>query len=175
MIGKDFRRFATDKGCLVQFITEDLKAADRAFQNVSEDKEIEVIIRPKKKKRSLDANAYMWVLMDKIAQVLHTTKEEVYREIIRDVGIFDYMLMVDKAAPKFIEMWQSRGTGWIAEIEPSKIKGTTKIRCYYGSSTYDSKEMSRLIDETIYRATELGIETMPEEELKQLEKEWSRQ
>lgn len=175
MTGKDFSLFQSDNGCLVQFITNDVKAAVNALKDVTEGVEMEVTIRPKRKKRSLDANAYLWVLLDKIAQMIRSTKLEVYRELIRDVGVFDYILIPTKAAAGFVKTWNERGDGWIAETEESKIKGTTKIKCYYGSSTYDTKQMSRLIDEAVYQATELGIETMPDEELRKLEEEWGRQ
>lgn len=174
MIGKDFKRYATAEGVLIQFLTTDREETDKAFGYIAKGKDIEVTIKPKRKKRSLDANAYLWVLLDKIAKVLNSTKENVYREIVRDVGVFDYVLVPDKAVNHFILAWKNNGLGWITEIEPSKIKGGIKIRCYYGSSTYDTEQMSRLIDETVYRAKELGIETMPPEELEALEREWAK-
>lgn len=174
MKATDLKRWATEDGVLIQFLTKDYKETDKAFLQADSGKEMDVEIFPRKKKRSLDANAYMWVLCDKIAKAIRSTKEEVYREVVHSVGVFDYIAVVDKAVDKFVDNWKSRGTGWLAEAEESTIYGCKKVCVYYGSSTYDSKEMSRLIDEVVHRAAELGIETIPENELKQLEEEWGR-
>lgn len=170
----DLKRWATSDGVLIQFLTRDYKETDKAFMQAESGREMDVKISPRKKKRSLDANAYMWVLCDKIAQVIRSTKEEVYREVVHDVGVFDYIAVVDKAVDKFVENWKSRGTGWLAEAEESTIDGCKKVCVYYGSSTYDTKEMSRLIDEVVSRAAELGIETIPKNELAELEEEWGK-
>ena len=60
-----------------------------------------------------------------------------------------------------IKKWNKRGLGWIAEIiGESKIPGYTNIMTYFGSSVYDTSEMSRLIDGLVSEAEYLGIETM---------------
>ena len=48
---------------------------------------LDIEIKIKRKKRSVDANSYCWVLCDKIAQAVGITKEEVYRKHIHDVLI----------------------------------------------------------------------------------------
>lgn len=172
MIGTKFSLYANEKGVLVQFITKDRKAAENVRQAVTQNEEMEVIIRKKRKRRSLDANAYLWVLCDKIAQKLLSTKEEVYRKLIHDVGVFDYIAVVNKAVEKFVSNWQSKGIGWIAEVEESKLEGCKKVCVYYGSSTYDTKEMSRVIDEAVHYAKSMGIETMTPDEIEELKQKW---
>lgn len=132
----------------------------------------EVDVAPRKGKRSLDANSYMWALADKLAKKLLTTKEEVYRELIWSVGAFQDVAVTEDAAKEFVETWQSKGTGWIAEQHDSKLKGCTKVRCYKGSSAYNTAQMSRLIDELITECKGQNIETMTPHELEKLKKQW---
>jgi len=139
---------------------------------VSSGKTLDVEIKQHRNKRSLDANAYMWTLCQKIAEALHTTKEDVYKKAIREVGQFEILAVREDATESFIRVWNSRGLGWYAEEMDSKIPGCKKIIAYYGSSVYDTKQMSVLIDYIVSECKELGIETMPPEELKALKNEW---
>lgn len=133
---------------------------------------IEVEISVKRKKRSLDANAYCWVLADMIASEVSSTKENVYKHHIREVGVFDDVAVKDEAFEPFAEKWQSRGIGWFIEKIASREKYVV-VRCYYGSSVYDTKQMARLIDDLVYEAKELGLETIPPEELERMKKAWN--
>lgn len=157
------------KYAVLSITTPDVQQA----QDVINAKYSDIEIKPKKKKRSLDANAYMWVLCDKIAKVAGTTKEAVYLDTIRDVGVFDYLMIADKAVDAFIEKWRSNGIGWHAEKHhKAKIENCTVVIAYYGSSTYDTKQMARLIDMVVQIAKELGIETMTPSELKRIKESW---
>lgn len=123
---------------------------------------VTVEIKKFKQKRSLDANAYAWVLIDKIAEKCNLTKEEVYRNAIREIGgVSDKLCMLNEEAEKFASIWRQRGIGWQTEIEDSKIKGCKTVTVYYGSSTYDTEQMSRLIDLLTQECKDQGI--TPEE------------
>ena len=98
-----------------------------------------------------------------------------YKELIHRVGVFDYVLVYEEAKDHFIKNWESKGTGWIVEEEPSKIKGTVKLKVYQGSSQYTSAEMSRLIDELITECQEHGIETLTPDEKEELIQRWNIQ
>ena len=137
------------------------------------DKEKQYEIKVYKKKRSLDANSYCWVLCKKIADELRVTKEEVYRKAINEVGKFEIIPIKDEAADTFINAWKSKGVGWICEVfNKSKIEGYTNLIAYYGSSIYNSKEMSILIDSIVSEAKELNIETLTPNELERLKSLW---
>ena len=56
----------------------------------------------------------------------------------------------------------------------SKIEGYVNIRFFWGSSKYDTANMSRLIDGIISECKEQGIETLPPEELERLKQQWGR-
>jgi hypothetical protein len=138
------------------------------------DKPFILSIEKQKKRRSLNANAYCWILCQKIAEKVGTTKEIVYRKNIREVGSFEVVEVSSAAVPRFIERWHSNGLGWIAEPY-SEENGFTSVIAYYGSSTYDTHEMSRLIDALVTEAKELGIETMPDNQLDSLIANWRKE
>jgi len=150
--------------------------AAREFVGRMKDKMYSASLKEHREKRSLDANAYLWVLCQKIAEVVrYTTKEEVYREAIKRVGQFEYLPIREDAVDTFIKRWNDKGLGWFAEqVEDSKLPGYIKVIAYYGSSVYDTKEMSVLIDDVIDTAKELDIETATPEELARMKDEWGQ-
>lgn len=138
-----------------------------------QDKKLNIEIKKYRKKRSLDSNAYMWVIAEKIAEKLGITKIEVYRDAIRNVGQCEVLPIKNEAVETFISAWGHNGQGWLCEvIGKSKIEGYTNITAYYGSSIYDNKSMSRLVDLIVEEAKELNIETLPPAELESLKRSW---
>ena len=124
------------------------------------------------------ANAYCWVLCEKIAIETSTsnvciTKEDVYREAIRRVGVFQIVRVATAAVAYTCEHWQRSGLGWIAEPMGHCTGDDYDDVClYYGSSTYDRAEMARLLDDLIEDAEALGIETKSPEEVDRLLSLW---
>jgi len=143
---------------------------------ISEDATLKEFIKLKfekwREKRSLDANAYMWVLLGKIAEHknIKSTAEELYKKYIKNVGVYEIMPIKTIAVDAYINRWKRNGKGWFCEVlGESKLNGYTNIITYFGSSSYDSAEMARVIKEIIIDAKELGIQTAtPEEQQKML-------
>lgn len=134
--------------------------------------DVSIEVKRWRKKRSLDANAYAWVLIDKIAQATGVPKTEVYRQAIREIGgVSDIVAVPDNAVDKFREGWSKQGIGWQTEILDSK-PGYKRIVVYYGSSTYDTQQMAALIDSLVQEAQALGIETLPPAEIARLNSQW---
>ena len=150
-----------ENGCLI------LRTADPMARRFAYTfKQGEYQIEKAKRKRSLDSNAYCWTIIDKIAEAVRLPKEEVYRNAIKGIGgVSDIVCVRNEAVEKLCQNWQSNGIGWQTETMPSKLDGCTNVVLYYGSSTYDSKQMSVLIDRLVEEAKTLGIETMPPERL----------
>lgn len=143
------------------------------FNSLNADK-LTIKVSKFRKNRSLDANAYMWVLCDKLADKLGITKEEVYRSHIKDIGVFRAVEIDEKAADTLIHSWGLHGIGWVAErLDHSQHEGFTIIALYYGSSTYNTRQMSRLINGIVDDCKEQGIETLTPDELQQLKEAWS--
>lgn len=122
-------------------------------------------------KRSLDANAYCWVILQKIAEVLHQDKWNVYLEMLGKYGVFTHIIVKPNVVDKVKEEWRT-----VKELGEVSVNGMTgiQLQCYFGSSTYNTKEMSVLIDGIVYEAKELGIETLPPEELERMKIEWNQ-
>ena len=135
------------------------------------DKEYE--IRRVYKKRSLDANAYCWVMLDRLSALMGIPKEELYQHHIREIGgVSDTVCVPDKALKRLKAIWEEKGLGWQVETFPSKLEGCTNAILYYGSSVFDTKQMSRLIDSIVTECQLAGIETKSKEEIDSLLNQW---
>jgi len=136
-------------------------------------KEYVLTIKEKKKRRSLDANAYAWVLMDKLASQLHESKEAIYKSYIKEIGGNSEIICIKtEAAEKLCGAWERNGLGWQTDTMPCKLNGCTNVVLYYGSSVYDTEQMSRLIDLVVQDCETFGIETKNPAELERLVEEW---
>ena len=171
---KDIRLLFTEDGDAQIILTSTDRVDISKLKQVTADgKLLRVEIKQHRNRRSLDANAYCWVLCQRIAESIGQTPENVYREFIRRVGQFEFLPIKNEAVDRFIEIWQSKGIGWFAEKAwDSKLEGYTTVKAYYGSSVYDTREMSVLIDEIVSQCKEMDIETMPPAELEALKQQW---
>lgn len=130
-------------------------------------------LKEKRNKRSLDANAYCWVLLDKLSAALGEPSRDIYRRLIPDIGgNAETVCIPTKGVKKLRKGWSHNGIGWVTETMPSKLEGCTNVILYYGSSTYDTRQMSRLIDLVVRECEDQGIETKTTEELAGLVARW---
>lgn len=151
----------------------------RKFCGEMKQKKYVAEIKEFREKRSLDANAYFWKMLDSMAEALNhnneqdVTKEEIYLEYVRRCGPFKDFKLTEDEAKTFRVAWSRLGTGWPTEqVDYSPDGENVIIRAYYGSSQYNKKQMSRLIDMAVQDAKALGIETMTPAELERLKEEW---
>ena len=134
---------------------------------------LSIEIKPFRQRRSLDANAYCWVLIDKIAESFGESKESVYRQYITNIGGNSEVVCVkNNAVERLCQGWQRNGLGWQTETFESKIEGCTNVTLYYGSSAYDSAQMSRLLDLIVQDCKQLGIPTETPNEIARLKSMW---
>lgn len=153
--------FKTHSNILTLEVDKDSNIAVRQLLNELDENETYIAeIKKSKRKRTLDQNAYMWVLCQRIAEKVGNTKEEVYRTFIKRVGQFDLLCIQNNALNNFIERWGKQGIGWFCETDTSKLNGCTNVICYYGTSTYTTEEMKILLDEVISQCKELNISTV---------------
>lgn len=163
--GKLMVTFALNEGGIAREMVDALKGEEKLTLKVSKFK----------KKRSLDANAYCWVLIGKIAEKTGVPKTEVYREAIREVGgNYEIVCVKEEAADSLRSGWERNGIGWLTDTMLSKLDGCTNVLLYYGSSTYDTQQMSRLIESIVQDCKALGIETKTKEELDSLLGAWGK-
>ena len=149
------------------------------INSIDVDAEYTVEVKKKSKKRSLNANAYCWVLCQEIADRLtkggsYTSKEDVYRKCVKECGNFTVVPIRNDAVERFKEIWASHGIGWLTDDmgDCRNTKGYSLIACYHGSSVYDVQEMIRLIECLLDEAERLGIMIKPKEEVQALLDDW---
>lgn len=137
-------------------------------------KEVNVEIKQHRNHRSLDANAYAWVLIGKIAEKTGVKASEVYRNAIREIGgVYDVICVQNKAVDRLREGWTKNGLGWQTDTLKSQLPDCTNVVLYYGSSVYDSKQMSQLISSLVQDAEALGIPTISDAEAEKLLGKWA--
>lgn len=132
-----------------------------------QDREKVFEVKEHKEKRSLNANAYAWSLITKIADALRTSKEECYLEMLKRYGQSEIVSVLSEINVE----------GYFKYYEPiatATLQGKefTHYKIYKGSSEYDSLSMSILIDGIVSEAKELGIETIPPNEIERLKTMW---
>lgn len=137
---------------------------------VDSEAEYTVSIKRRKKKRSLDANAYMWVLLRELAFKVENSPIELYKHYVRGFGQYYVIPVREDALEAFSKVWSSHGIAWfVDDIGPCRrTAGYHNLRAFYGTSEYDTKAMARLIDEVVEECKAQGIETMSKKELDNL-------
>nr|DAE53230.1 MAG TPA: NinB protein [Caudoviricetes sp.] len=130
-----------------------------------------------KQKRSLDANAYLWVLLTKMAEELNKeqkrnkyTKDDLYEYEIMRYGQCTAVGLVEEAVEKFKREWRITKEVDRRTREDGKVLVT--LLCYIGSSSYDTEEMAKLIDGVVDDCHDLGVETLPPDEIDRLKALW---
>ena len=147
-------------------INEDITASIDKIR----DKMLNLTAKIHREKRSLDANAYAWVLMQKIAEAIHTDKWSVYLMMLeRYSPVFTHIIVRPEAVERVMGEWRT-----VKVLGPIQVNGSSgiQLQCYFGSSTFDSKEMSSFIDGIVSECKEMGIETLPPDEIERMRRQW---
>ena len=142
------------------------------YEKLKDCKKLRIRAAQYRKKRSLDANAYLWVLFQKMAEALRTDKWSLYLQMLKRYGKFTYIVVKPTAVEAVKKQW--RECEEIGEIDVNGDRAVQML-CYYGSSAYDAKEFSILLDGVISEAKDLGIETLPSEELERMMEQYGKQ
>lgn len=145
---------------LSEFVYEDKKILTI---ELNKNEEIEV----KRKKRSKNANAYFWTLLQQLCFELNRDVIQEYKTRVKDLGIFRQWEVDNKNVDTFIKIWEEKGIAWFCEIV-EEIGDRTIINAYYGSSSYNSKQMSVLIDNLVQDCNSVGIQTLSNDEIEEL-------
>ncbi len=129
----------------------------------------------KTKKRSLDANAYCWVLIHKIAERLRDVPVDVYRRYVRDVGQKTVVTCIrEEDTETEIRAFLDNHIGRSVDVGDSRLQGCVTLHKHYGSSDYDSAQMAAFLDLIVQDCREMGIETRPAEEIESLLRSWEK-
>ena len=134
---------------------------------LEQDKEKLFEIKEYKKKRSLNSNSYLWVLCTEIANIMTLSKEEVYVKMLEDYGVSIIVpLTLDTEPEKYFKYY--------SYFDKGKLNGKECIwyKVFKGSSEYDSKEMTHLLNGVVDEAKQLGIMTLDEIEIQEMLDRW---
>lgn len=139
------------------------------YYKLKDKENLDITIKQHREKRSLDANAYCWVLLQKLAEVLKTDKDLLYEDMICRYGVFTHIVVKPSMVERVKEEWRA-----VRELGEVTINGKTgiQLQCYFGSSTYNTKEMSVLIDGIVNECKDQEIETLTPEEIADMKRKW---
>lgn len=158
-------------------LTLDKRECLNSIEELKEDK-LSIEIKKYRKKRSLNANNYFWKLLQELCEMAEINTVEEYKRRVKELGIFRRFKIEKDNVNTFEKMWSAQGIAWFSEVSDIEIIGNTEfkiINAYYGSSSFNSKQMSRLINELVEDCKIYGIETKPQEEINSLLESWGKQ
>jgi hypothetical protein len=158
MIGKYIRRSINELG-----------KVEAVFQigNEELDKTKEYEIKEYKEKRSLNSNAYLWTLCNEIADILNTSKEEVYLKMLKRYGKSEVIsILADIQIKQYLKYYEEFGE----TLLNGKLFKHYKV--FMGSSEMNTKEMSVLLNGIVSEAKEMGIETLEDKKINSMIERW---
>lgn len=141
------------------------------------DKPVNISITEQKRHRSLDANAYYWVLLSKLAEHMGVSKPFCHNFLLNRYGQIE---VIDGRAVYVVLCETDTVQKRVEEdsflhLRPTaQVKDGTDGRQYRtymllkGSHEYNTKEMSCLINGLVSECKEVGIETLPDKEIERM-------
>ena len=133
----------------------------------TQDREKMFDIKIHREKRSLNANAYAWALIGKIADALRASKDEIYLQMLKRYGQSEMVSVVSEInVDGYFKYYEAIGHTML------QGKEFTHYRLFKGSSEFDTREMSIFIDGIVSEAKELGIETLTPDGIAQMKSLW---
>lgn len=170
---KDILQDVKNGGFIVSF---HVQAVPSGVETLREDTDLSITVTKWREQRSLSANAYYWVLVGKISDVAKMSNAAVHNMLLRRYGVPETIdgELVTTFIPDTDEASQDILNKEIYHLKPTSYTKQGKngtFRAYIilkGSSDFDTKEMSRLIDGAIDEAKDLGIDTISTEEVRRM-------
>lgn len=129
-----------------------------------------------REKRSLSANGYLWALCEQIASEMASTKEEVYELMLKRYGTIDrdkdgVPITIKNPINQNMDLLSGH---WLFIHQSSDGESNVLVQIK-GSSKYDTKEMSVLLDGVVSEAKDLGIEVMTPNEIAKMKALWGKE
>lgn len=125
------------------------------------DIDLDISFSRHRNRRSIDANAFLWACLGEIARAISSDTWSIYLYMLERYGKFTHILVKPEAVEQVRQVW--RETKIVGEKD-----GMIQMLCFFGSSTYNTKEFSQLLDGVISEMKEMHLETPPDEEMKRL-------
>lgn len=142
--------------------TFELTEANASDLEKIKDQDADLEIKKHRNHRSRNANAMLWACLGEAAAFLHTDKWTLYINALRLYGQYTMVEMEPAAFEKFRNIYRE-----CEDVGGHTVNGKEmrQVLCYYGSSTYNSEEFSRLLSGVIDDMKQAGLETPTSEEM----------
>lgn len=176
---KDFRLIESDSGeCeLVLSVPKESTYAAKAITKSLRERGAEYTakIELKKNKRSLDQNSLMWALLTIYAEAQgggrrgSVKPEDIYMRMLSKYGVAEFIMTVPAAEETLKNVFKV-----ISKVDTRDYNGKEMavFKCYYGSSTYDTKQMSDLINGIFDELSIIGIDASTSRDVQAYHKDW---
>ena len=158
--------FRTNKPTLTLEINE-LNDFKSIVDELRDKDKLSIEIKPYRQHRSLNANAYAWLLIGKIADIVRAGKDEIYFKLLKRYGQSELISVLSHIPiENYVKYYEEAGE--------SELNGKlfTHYRVYKGSSEFDSREMSIFIDGVVSEAKNLGIQTETPNQIAEMKARW---
>lgn len=146
-------------------------AAINEIDAIKDCEKLSITAKKYRQKRSLDANGMLWACLGELAATLHTDKWEVYLQMLKRYGKYTYICVKPNVVESMKMQW--RECEVVGDINING-KEAVQMLCYFGSSTYDTKEFSVLLDGVISEMKEIGLQPPPTQEMQRALDQWER-
>ena len=152
-------------------LTINERSALNEIQKIKDLDKLKIKATKYREKRSLDANALLWACLGEIAQSIRADKWEIYLQMLKRYGQYTYICVKPNMVDAVKAQW--RESEVVGEITINGQKAVQML-CYFGSSTYDTKQFSVLLDGVISEMAEMGLQTPPSEEMRRALEQWEK-
>ena len=142
------------------------------INNIKDCQKLSIKAVKHRERRSLDANALLWLCLGRIAETLRSDKWEVYLQMLKRYGKYTYICVKPNVVDAMKTQW--RECEIVGKVDING-KEAVQMLCYFGSSTLNTKEFSVLLDGVISEMKEMGIETPTSEDMKRALELWEKQ
>ena len=132
---------------------------------------LDIEMKKHRKYRSLDANALLWKCLGDIAEAINADKWDIYLKMLKRYGKYTYIVVKESAVERMKQQW--RECEVVGDITVNGEKAVQML-CYFGSSLYDTKEFSVLLDGVISEMREMGLDLPPSGEMQRALEAWEK-
>ncbi len=147
------------------------------IEQLKNENKLSIELTKYKLKRSKNANNYLWKLLSDYAQAKGVDTIQEYKERVKRLGIFRRTLVEAKDVATYKKTWEHWGLAWFCEVYDTEYINNREFKVlhlYYGSSSYNTQQMSRLINDLVEDCKQVGIETKSPNDIQSLLNEWDR-
>ena len=177
---KEIMQDVLNGGFIISF---HVQAVPSGVETLREESDLAISLKKWREHRSLSANAYYWVLVGKLSELTGQPNAVIHNMLLRRYGVAEIVggQLLTVMVPDTDEAERETLEKEIYHLKPtSKLKegkDGRMFRAYIlmkGSSDFDTKEMSRLIDGTIDECKGVGIDTISTEEVRRMMEDYEQ-